>query len=165
MLVRNCMSRHLVKVTPKYPLVEAAQLMFEHRISHLPVVERGHLKGIVSNRDLKRAWCDRLGEIHPDLFWENIQTKKVGDIMTEDPFCIKEYDSVDKAAVIMQQKRMSSLPVVDSAGNLKAMLSLGDVFRALVLEKGLSHGPISGAPPSDETKNSEFEQTLKIPFA
>ncbi len=165
MLARNWMSWHLVKVPPKYPLVEAAQLMFEHRISHLPVVERGCLKGIVSNRDLKRAWSDRLGKMHPDLFWSKIQKMKVVDIMTGNPLCIKEYEPVDKAAIIMLENRISSLPVLDSSGNLKAMLSLGDVFRALMHEKGWSNNKIKNDSSIPEHKNTALDQLLKIPFA
>jgi acetoin utilization protein AcuB len=164
-LVKDWMSRHLVKVPPKYRLAEAAQLMFEHRISHLPVVEKGRLKGIVSNRDLKRAWSERLGEIHPDLFWEKIRKETVGDIMTEDPNCIKEYDTVYKAAVVMQEKRISCLPVLDSSGDLKAMLSLGDVFKALMQEKGLSNKEKTYDRSSPQYVKTEFEHALKIPFA
>ncbi len=145
------MSRHLVKVPAKYPLLEAAGLMFEHHISHLPVVEKGLLKGIVSNRDLKRAWSYRLGKTDPDLFWAKTQKMKVADIMTRDPLYITENEPVERAAVVMQENWISSLPVLDASGHLKAMISLGDVFRALMQEKGGSHEPMIGVGSNIES--------------
>lgn len=165
MLVRNCMSRHLVKVPAKYPLFEAAELMFEHRISHLPVVEKGLLKGIVSNRDLKKAWSDHLGKTDPDLFWAKIQKMKAADIMTRDPFHIAENEPVEKAAIIMQENWISSLPVLDAAGHLKAMISLGDVFRALMQEKSFSNEGMINLCPNTAATKTGFGQTVKIPFA
>lgn len=165
MLVRNCMSRHLVKVPAKYPLVDAAELMYEHRISHLPAVERGLLKGIVSNRDLKKAWSDRLGKTDPDLFWTKIQKMRVADIMTSEPVCITENEPVAKAAVVMQENWISSLPVLDAFGHLKAMISLGDVFRALMQEKGFSHEETLGVCSNLESLITESGHTVKIPFA
>jgi acetoin utilization protein AcuB len=165
MLVRNYMSRHLVKVPAKYPLLEAAGLMFEHHISHLPVVEKGLLKGIVSNRDLKRAWSNRLGKTDPDLFWAKIQKMKVVDIMTSAPLHIMENESVENAAIVMQKNWISSLPVLDASGRLKAMISLGDVFRALMQAKGFSHECMISLCSNIVSPKTGFEQTVKIPFA
>jgi len=49
--VGSLMSADLVTVGPKADIAEAAQLMAEHGIRHLPVVEHGRLVGIVSIRD------------------------------------------------------------------------------------------------------------------
>jgi acetoin utilization protein AcuB len=159
------MSRNLVKVPAKYPLLEAAELMFEHRISHLPVVEKGLLNGIVSNRDLKKAWSDRLGKTDPDLFWTKIQKMKVADIMTRDPLYITENEPVENAAVVMQKNWISSLPVLDASGRLKAMISLGDVFRALMKAKGFSHECMISLCSNIESPKTGFGQTVKMPFA
>jgi uncharacterized membrane protein len=45
------MSVDLVTVSPKADITEAAELMAEHRIRHLPVVDAGRLVGILSIRD------------------------------------------------------------------------------------------------------------------
>lgn len=50
------MTSDLATVTSKTDIAEAAQIMAERRIRHLPVVERGKLVGIVSIRDLT-AWA------------------------------------------------------------------------------------------------------------
>ncbi|QFT88741.1 Hypoxic response protein 1 [Bacillus sp. THAF10] len=50
--VTNVMSDHLITISPEESLAEASELMSEHQIRRLPVVENGHLIGIVSLGDL-----------------------------------------------------------------------------------------------------------------
>ncbi|ART76221.1 CBS domain-containing protein [Sutcliffiella horikoshii] len=50
--VTNVMSDHLVTIGPDTSIAEASHLMSEHQVRRLPVVENGHLVGIVSLGDL-----------------------------------------------------------------------------------------------------------------
>jgi CBS domain-containing protein len=50
--VTGVMSSELITITPETTLQEASQLMSEKQIRRLPVVENGHLIGIVSLGDL-----------------------------------------------------------------------------------------------------------------
>lgn len=54
---RTLMTGRLVTITPDAPLVAAVRLMFEHRVSRLPVVdELGRLVGIISRSDILRVF-------------------------------------------------------------------------------------------------------------
>jgi CBS domain-containing protein len=55
------MTRELVTVAPRADLTEAAELMAEHGIRHLPVLERGRLAGILSIRDVTNWAVDEMG--------------------------------------------------------------------------------------------------------
>jgi CBS domain-containing protein len=48
----DLMSPHLVSVPPEAPVVEAARIMCEAHVRHLPVVSDGFLTGMLSMRDL-----------------------------------------------------------------------------------------------------------------
>lgn len=48
------MSRPIIVVEPEMDLEEAAKLMFKLKIKKLPVVENGHLEGLVTLSDLAR---------------------------------------------------------------------------------------------------------------
>lgn len=50
--VTNVMTENLITVTPETSLEKATQLMADHQIRRLPVVENGELLGIVSLGDL-----------------------------------------------------------------------------------------------------------------
>jgi CBS domain-containing protein len=55
MIVEDVMQTSVTTITPKTPLTEAARLVRQRGIRHLPVVQDHALVGIVSDRDLKRA--------------------------------------------------------------------------------------------------------------
>lgn len=63
------MTTDLATVQPKTDITEAAKLMAERRIRHLPVVERGKLAGIISIRDLTLWAIEEMTGGHelPDL--------------------------------------------------------------------------------------------------
>ena len=52
------MTRDLVTVTPQTPVSEAMELMTRRRVRHLPVLENGQLRGLVSIGDLVKARID-----------------------------------------------------------------------------------------------------------
>jgi CBS domain-containing protein len=53
--VHACMTHKVLTVAPDTLLVQAAALMRDHKIGGLPVVENGHLVGILSETDLLSA--------------------------------------------------------------------------------------------------------------
>lgn len=52
------MTHDLVTITPHTPVSEAMELMTNHRVRHLPVLEKGELVGLVSIGDLVKARID-----------------------------------------------------------------------------------------------------------
>ena len=55
MLVKNWMSRPPITVKADAALQDAVELLTKHGIHMLPVVDNGHLAGVVTNLDIKRA--------------------------------------------------------------------------------------------------------------
>lgn len=56
--VREIMRHKVIVVTPDTPLTEVAQLLLQHRIGGLPVVEHGQVVGVISESDLLRKLLD-----------------------------------------------------------------------------------------------------------
>lgn len=52
---RDIMTADVVSVTPEHSIEECMQLMTDHRLRHLPVMEDGHVTGVVSIGDLVKA--------------------------------------------------------------------------------------------------------------
>ena len=65
--VGQVMSSPVISVRPGLPLEEAAQVMIDHRIGCLPVVEDNKLVGIISDTDIFRVFAEGLGGGHPSL--------------------------------------------------------------------------------------------------
>ncbi|MEW6592142.1 MAG: CBS domain-containing protein [Candidatus Hadarchaeota archaeon] len=53
--VEKIMSQPLLTVGPETPMLEVAKIMDEHSIRRVPVVEEGHVVGIVTSSDIGRA--------------------------------------------------------------------------------------------------------------
>lgn len=120
-----------LKVTDS--LARAIDLMKEKKIRRIPIVsEAGNLVGIVSDRDLKdvspsHATTLDIWELHSAL-----DKLKLADIMTKKPWTVTPEMPIEKAALLMLEKRVEGLPVLDQKNALVGILTEGDIFRALV---------------------------------
>lgn len=98
---------------------EAAQLLAERRIGALPVLERGRVAGIFSERDL--LYCvARHGDGALGL--------AVGDVMTAPAITVDPATGVHDALELMTRRRIRHLPVI-SEGQLVAFVSIGDLVK------------------------------------
>jgi acetoin utilization protein AcuB len=59
--VDQVMKTPVITVSPDYPLEDAAQLMLQHRIGGLPVVEDGKVVGIITESDILAQFVEALG--------------------------------------------------------------------------------------------------------
>ena len=62
--VGEVMTRALVTVPPDVDVIDAARLMSEQKIRHLPVLHGEHLLGIVGIREVMRSLVERLWRKH-----------------------------------------------------------------------------------------------------
>ncbi len=139
MRVAKWMTSKPITLSPSDSLARAIHVMKEKKIRRIPILsETGKLVGIVSDRDLKdvspsRATTLDIWELHYVL-----DKLKLADIMTKKPWTVSPETPIEKAALLMMEKRIESLPVLDSKGNLVGILTEGDVFRALVELTGVA---------------------------
>ena len=160
MLVANWMSKTLVTLDPDSTMSQAARLIREHHISHLPVIDKnGRLKGIVSDRDVKRASASDATTLSVHELAYLLSRMKIIDIMTRDPVTVGPYDTVEEAAMIMLERGISGMPVVDDSGAVVAMITQSDIFRALISLTGVTHGGIQFALDLEDRPGSIKEAT------
>ena len=103
----------------------------------VPVMKRGKLVGIVTDRDLKRSSPSDATtlEIHELLYL--ISKIKVEKIMTKDPITVPFDFTVEEAAEILMKNRISGAPVVDQNGKVVGTITKGDLFRVLISLTGV----------------------------
>ena len=112
--------------------------MKENRIRRLPVVAHGKLIGIITDRDVKDASPSKTTSLDVHELYYLLSEMKVKDVMTDTPFTLSGAETLEKAALIMLNSRISGLPVVDNNGHLIGLLSETDVLRGFIL-RCLSH--------------------------
>lgn len=132
MLVQHWMSRDVVAVEADLPFLEARLILKDKQIRHLPVVDRGKLLGVVTDRDLKEAAPS--GATTLDVYEMNylLLKMKVRDLIKRQPVTIRPTNSVEKAALLMHDHKIGCLPVVDDAGTLIGMITETDLLGVMV---------------------------------
>lgn len=109
------MSRPVITVTPETPLKEAAQLLVEHGISALPVLDaRGGLAGIVSEADLlpMQARPDPRSQATPPAHTAGRMPRFVADVMTRHVLTVTADSQVSQAARTMLDAGIKRVPVM-----------------------------------------------------
>ncbi len=145
MLVRNWMSKNVITVDVNDSMAHASKLIKENHIRGLPVMKNGKLVGVVTDRDLKKASASNATtlDIHELLYL--ITKIKIKEIMTKDPITIPVDYTVEEAAEVLLDNKLSGAPVVNREGKLVGIITQADIFRVLVSltgvrEKGLQFG-------------------------
>jgi len=137
MLVKDWMSKTVITVDINDSMQAAMKLLKENAIPMLPVMKKGKLVGIITDRDLKRASPSDATtlEIHELLFL--VAKITVKDIMTKDPITIPYNYTVEEAAEILLKNKISGAPVVDDGGQTVGTITKGDLFRVLISLTGV----------------------------
>ncbi|MBQ2532032.1 MAG: IMP dehydrogenase, partial [Lachnospiraceae bacterium] len=96
---------------------DADNLMGKFRISGVPITENGKLVGIITNRDLK---------------FEEDYTRKIKEVMTSENLITAPVGiTLEEAKKILGQARKEKLPIVDSEGNLRGLITIKDIEKQI----------------------------------
>lgn len=138
MLVKNWMSTNVITVDADASMQDAFKLLKEHNIRMLPVIEKGQLVGVVTDRDLKRASASDATslDIHELLYL--IARIKVNSLMTRNPITVPPDLTAEETAAILMKKKISGAPVVDAEGKVVGVITETDLFRLLISLTGVS---------------------------
>jgi IMP dehydrogenase len=102
-----------IKLEPDRSIHEAVALMTKYHISGIPIVNGEKLVGILTNRDL-RFVDDHDRKVSEFMTKEHLVTAKVGT-------------TLEDAEKILQKHKVEKLPVVDSTGKLRGMITFKDI--------------------------------------
>jgi len=137
MLVKDWMSQPVITVDVNDSMQTALKLLKAHGIRMLPVLKNGKLKGIVTDRDLKRTSASDATtlDVHELLYL--ISTLKVEKIMTPNPITVPYDFTVEETAEVLLKHKISGAPVLDAEGNLAGVITQTDLFRVIISLTGI----------------------------
>lgn len=133
MLVEGWMTTDLITVGEDTPMMKASIIMKDKKIRSLPVVnKKGELVGIVTDGDLRAASPSKATTL--DVYELNylISTIEIRDIMTGNPVFVRPDETVEFAAILMLENKISALPVISGAHSLIGIITQTDIFKALI---------------------------------
>ena len=148
MQAKEIMTTRVVTAGLETPIEEIAQLMLEHKISAVPLIDSDHrLLGIVSETDLLRreetdtekfaqSWWLRLFNSKDKLVTATVETRghHAKDIMTSPAISIDEAMTIQDVASLFLRRKINQAPVLRN-GKLAGIVSRGDLVSALALQK------------------------------
>jgi CBS-domain-containing membrane protein len=143
MQVKDIMTINVISIGADEAIVKAAGLMLQNRISGLPVVDKeGELVGMVTEGDFLRRgelgtqrrrpkWLEFI--VGPGkLAEEYVRTsgRKVEDVMTPDPWTVRDDDSLETVVEMMERHHVKRLPVT-RGGRMVGIVSRANLLHAL----------------------------------
>lgn len=106
-------------LSPTHLVQDAEDIMARYKISGVPICENGKLVGIITNRDMRfMSEQDYAQPIYAVMTKENLVTAPVGTTLKE-------------AQEILRKHRIEKLPIVDAHGNLKGLITIKDIEKAV----------------------------------
>ena len=130
----------LYTVTSDQTVLDALKLMADKNIGAVLVVDDGQLTGIFSERDYARKVI---------LKHRSSGDTPISEVMTPDVITIEPNQRLEECMVIMSNKHIRHLPVVDN-GELQGIISINDVVAAIIRDQKIRidslESYISGSP-------------------
>lgn len=109
---------NVLLIGPSATVLEAAELMNQHKVGSLVVMDGPRLVGMFTERDiLTRVVVPRLD---PGV-------TLVNEVMTPEVVCCRLHTKLDELRAVMKNRRIRHVPVVDEADQLLGLISIGDL--------------------------------------
>jgi len=125
MQVKQAMTRRPEAVDAGASVRDVAQKMRKLNVGAIPVMEKGKLCGMITDRDLViRGLADGA----------NIAQQPIREFMSAKPVFCSENEALEDAIRLMEKNQIRRLPVMDQDQHLAGILSLGDISLQAPLE-------------------------------
>ncbi len=113
-------------ISPNATVLEAITLMAEKGIGALIVMEGEAVIGIISERDYARKVL---------LMERSSYNTDVSEIMSSKVITVSPRHGSKHCMELMTEKRLRHLPVLDDAGKLLGMISIGDIVKDIISDQ------------------------------
>jgi acetoin utilization protein AcuB len=120
--IAECMTPDPVTIPADLSLADAAERMFECGIRHLPVIERGQVIGLVSERDLA------LVNAIPGIDKHRVA---VTEAMIANPYIVAPETSLEQVVAVMHERKLGTA-VVMRDGEILGIFSVVDALAELL---------------------------------
>ena len=148
MKVKDIMTRKVITLMPETGIVHAAKVLMDNHINGAPVVNgEGKLVGILCRDDLisqqKKLPVPSFFVVldgiipmssprHMKKEFDKIAATNVEHAMTTKPITVTPETDIELVASLMVDKKVHTLPVIDSAGVLIGIVGKEDVLKLLI---------------------------------
>jgi len=112
MFVGRRMTRNVITVDKDTTVLKVRNLLREHNIDQVPVVDGKKLVGIITDKDIRQNAASPATTLAVHELNYLLSEMKAKDIMTRDLITVSPGTTIEEAALLINEKRINSLPVV-----------------------------------------------------
>jgi CBS domain-containing protein len=117
--VKHLMAKEVISVDQEISIEEAAKVLIENEIDHLPIVSRDNkVVGIITSWDISKSVAKG-------------KFKRVSEIMTKKVVSVEPEDLADVAARKLEKYNISAMPVINKDGEIVGVISSGDLSKLI----------------------------------
>jgi CBS domain-containing protein len=128
--VREIMSKEVISVSSAERLVHARRVMLEAHVGRLPVIDDDKLVGMITSKDLMRAFIDFRKKVPEKYQKSQIKEVLVEYIMSGNPTFVSKDASITEVAEIMIETGFNGLPVVEGS-EVIGIITQTDILRLI----------------------------------
>jgi len=116
-------NRPIVSISPEQTVLRALEIMAQHDVGALLVLDGDRLAGVFSERDYARKVI---------LQGKASKQTKVSEVMTDHVICVAPETRIEECMAIMTDKHVRHLPILDSDEKIIGIVSIGDVVKEVI---------------------------------
>ena len=128
--VKEIMSKDLIAVSSTERIVHARRQMIESHVGRLPVVDDGKLVGMITSKDLMRAFIEFRKSVPEKYQKSQIKDLLVEDIMSKNPTFVSRDMSITEISNIIMETGYNGLPVVED-DKVVGIITQTDILRLI----------------------------------
>lgn len=132
MKVKHYMTKDVITVTSDIKITDAVDLMEDNGFHRLPVVKEGQFIGLITEEVIAQNSPSKVSSL--SIYEMNYLFDKVlvKDLMKKEVQTIDEDMLIEEAALLMTEKEITVLPVLDENKKIIGIITHKDIFKALI---------------------------------
>jgi CBS domain-containing protein len=127
---KDLMTKGIISISPSERLVHARRVSMDSNVGRLPVIDDEDLVGMITSKDLMRAFIDFRKKVPEKYQKSHIKEVLVEDIMSTNPTVVSNDTPISEVAEIMIDTGYNGLPVVEN-DKVIGIITQTDILRLI----------------------------------
>lgn len=128
MMVRNWMQANPITIPSDTLVSDAKRLLSEHKLHALPVVDQGHLRGLVTRANMLRIGHHATRRQDPDELNFFVSRLRVRDVMVRKPATVSDDDSMQECLRRGRELKVAQFPVMHGP-QVVGIITANEIFQ------------------------------------
>jgi acetoin utilization protein AcuB len=130
--VERWMTRNPITIESDATVIEAIHLMKERKIRRLPVMKKGEIAGILTEKMVKDFMPSKATTLDTWELHYLLSKTPVTEAMNPKPYLVSPDTDLTEAAALLHDKKLNGVLVVDEKQNLIGILTTTNALEALI---------------------------------